>query len=60
MSEYVPTYPRCTACGSVFCQLEGDDYAECPACRPDEPTYGERLSLGFKMIDPDNDEGTEL
>lgn len=55
----IPGWPICPTCGSRFRQLFNDDYEQCPDCRDDEPTYGERLALGFEMMNPKDEQGIE-
>jgi len=46
----IPNWPICPVCGSRFLQVKGDEYVECPDCRESDLTVGERLTLGFDML----------
>ena len=49
----IPGYPICPDCGSRFRQAKGDEHIACPECRVSDLAYGERLGLGFSMLNQD-------
>lgn len=52
----IPGFPICPRCNSRF-EADGDDYRLCPECRRStELAYGERLEIGFMLLDDDEND----